>query len=173
MVSYYHHWRGMIDYKGPIEEFAHSYIKGYINYTPFWPHALDFWQMRHSPNVCFISYERMKSDLAAVVQETCKFLGKKIDAEQLEQLLQHLSFDSMKVNDACNHIREFAALRSVVSGCKETDFRFIRRGIVGSHKDELPLKVIEECDQWIIDNLSSYNLDMNDFINYSKYTLTH
>lgn len=173
MVSYYHHWRGMVGYKDSIKNFAFSYIKGYISYTPFWPHVLDFWQMRCSPNIFFISYERMKSDLATVIQETCHFLEKKIDAAQLEHMLKHLSFDSMKVNAACNHIREFADVRAVVSDCKETDFRFIRRGIVGSHKDELPTEVIQECDQWINDSLSSYKVAFNDFITYSKYNSTY
>lgn len=30
----------------------------------------------------------------------------------------------------------------------DNDFQFMRRGIVGSHKDELSLELIEKIDQW-------------------------
>lgn len=171
LVSYYHHWCGMVGYKGTIEDFATTYMQGHINFNPFWPHVLDFWHLRHQSHIFFTSYERMKRDLPAVVREVCHFLGKDIADAQLEQILRHLSFDNMRTNAACNHIREFAEVRAAApSGCESLQFRFIRRGIVGSYKDELPPHMIRECDQWIRDNLAPHNLCLDDFISYSKYS---
>lgn len=167
-VSYYHHWSGMVGYKGSKEDFVQSYIDGYVNFNPFWPHVLDFWQMRTSAQVFFTSYERMKMNLSGVIRDVCHFLNKTISNEQLSQLVDHLSFDKMKDNPACNHIKEFESMKAA-AGREVDEFRFVRRGIVGSHKDELPAHVIHEFDEWNDDNLKDYNLSIDDFINYSKF----
>lgn len=47
--------------------------------------------------------------------------------------------------------------------------RFVRRGVVGSHKDEMTADVIREFDLWSDVNLREYKLNMDDFATYSKY----
>ncbi|XP_046810895.1 luciferin sulfotransferase-like [Lucilia cuprina] len=167
-VSYFHHWRGMVGYKGSKEDFVQSYIDGHVNFNPFWPHVLDFWQMRSSSHVLFTSYERMKGNLSEVIKEVCQFLNKEITPAQLSSLVEHLSFDNMKNNPACNHIKEFESMKAA-TGRKVDEFRFVRRGIVGSHKDELASNVIQDFDEWNDENLREYNLSINDFTEYSKY----
>lgn len=158
----------MVGYKGSKEEFVQSYLDGHVNFNPFWPHVLDFWQIRNRPQIFFTSYERMKCDLSGVIREVCKFLDKTINDQQLAQLVDHLSFDKMKNNPSCNHIKEFESMRAA-AGREVADFNFVRRGVVGSHKDELPLKVINEFDEWIYENLNAHDLSVNDFTSYSKY----
>ena len=58
--------------------------------------------MRHLENVCFITYEEMKSDLAAVIRKVSKFLGYPVSEQSIPALLDHLSFDKMKKNAAVN-----------------------------------------------------------------------
>lgn len=159
----------MVGYKGSKEDFVQSYLDGHVNFNPFWPHVLDFWQIRNSPQVFFTSYERMKSDLPGIIREVCKFLDKTISDQQLTELVDHLSFDKMKNNPSCNHIKEFESMRAA-AGREVDDFNFVRRGIVGSHRDELPSNVIHEFDEWIYENLKDYNLSVEDFIRYSKYS---
>ncbi|KAM7342963.1 sulfotransferase 1 isoform 1-T2 [Cochliomyia hominivorax] len=167
-VSYFHHWRGMVGYKGSKEDFMRSYIDGHVNFNPFWPHVLDFWQMRNSPNVFFTSYERMKFELSNVIRDVCQFLSKEITQEQLSLLVEHLSFDNMKNNPSCNHIKEFESMKAA-AGREVDEFRFVRRGIVGSHKDELSSNMIEDFDEWNYSYLKDYNLSIDNFITYSKY----
>ncbi|XP_075166746.1 sulfotransferase 1 [Haematobia irritans] len=167
-VSYFHHWRGMVGYEGSKENFVQSYIDGHVNFNPFWPHVLDFWQLRNSPQVFFTSYERMKKDLGGVIQDVCRFLSKAINEHQLAEMIDHLSFEKMRDNPACNHVREFDSMKEA-SGREVDDFRFVRRGIVGSHKDELAPNIIENLDEWTFDNLHSLNLSIEDFTTYSKY----
>lgn len=47
--------------------------------------------------------------------------------------------------------------------------RFVRRGVVGSHKDEMTAEVIREFDLWSDINLRDYKLHSDDFATYSKY----
>lgn len=68
-----------------------------LYYLPYWSHILEFWEMRHQPNVFFTSYERMKKDLRSVLKDLCKFLEKPVPSEEtLDKAVEHLSFDSMK-----------------------------------------------------------------------------
>lgn len=168
-ISYYHHWRGMVGYKGSKEDFMHTYMDGYVNFNPFWPHVLDFWQLREQQNIYFTSYERMKFDLRSVVSDVCQFLNKKITYDEMEKLVDHLSFDKMKNNPACNHENEFKSIKDA-AGVEVEEFRFVRRGVVGSHKDELPQQVIAEFDEWIYDNLKDFDLTIEDIISYRKYS---
>lgn len=158
----------MVGYKGTKENFVQSYMDGYVNFNPFWPHVLDFWELRHTSQVFFTSYERMKKNLGVVIQDVCRFLDKTINTQQLDQMIDHLSFENMKDNPACNHIKEFESVKAA-SGREVEEFRFVRRGIVDSHKDELPAHVIHDLDEWTCDHLHELNLNIEDFTTYSKY----
>ncbi|EDW92367.2 LOW QUALITY PROTEIN: uncharacterized protein Dyak_GE14312 [Drosophila yakuba] len=167
-ISYFHHWRGMVGYQGTKSDFMHSFIDGYVNFTPCWPHILDFWQLRHEPNIFFTSYERMKGQLGQVIAEVAQFLERTLSQEQIQQMQRHLSFESMRDNPACNHVKEFESMKAA-AGREVEEFRFVRRGVVGSHKDELTADIIREFDLWSDSNLRDFKLNMDDFANYSKF----
>lgn len=59
-------------------------------------HAAEFYRLRNEPWVYYTSFERMKLNLRAVVEDLCKFLDKTITEEQMGHLLKHLSFEEMK-----------------------------------------------------------------------------
>ena len=69
--------------------------------------STEYWneKERGRDNVCFITYEEMKSDLKSVITKVSTFLGKGDvldDASRMEALMTHLSFDKMKDNKAVN-----------------------------------------------------------------------
>ena len=53
-------------------------------------------------NVCFITYEEMKKDLAAVIGKVSLFLGCNVSEKNIPSLVEHLSFDKMKDNKSVN-----------------------------------------------------------------------
>lgn len=86
----------MVGYKGTKEEFMNLYMEGHVNFNPFWPHVLDFYNLRNEDNVYFTSYEQMKQDLQKVIKGVAKFIHKPISDNDLDALVEHLSFDKMK-----------------------------------------------------------------------------
>lgn len=75
-------------------------ISGFL----IWKIISGFWRQRQSskPNLCFIRFEDMKSDLGSVVKEVSSFLGCPVQEALLPQLTDHLSFKQMKSNSAAN-----------------------------------------------------------------------
>ncbi|KAL5274011.1 hypothetical protein ACFFRR_000645 [Megaselia abdita] len=149
VVSFQPFLEALATFKGTKEQFIQAFMNDDLYYCPFWPHILEFWEMRHEKNVYFTSYERMKKDLKGVLKDLCEFVGKPIPSEEiLNQAVDHLSFDSMKKSSAGK------AMQAVIDGIKDlnnnndSNFQFMRRGIVGSHKDELTADQIKSLDSW-------------------------
>lgn len=84
----------------------------------------------------------MKSDLRSVIINVARFLDKALTEEQIEKLLVHLDFDSMKDNSAVNY-------EAIYRG---TSFKQMRKGIVGDHKNMMSEDIIKEFDEWIAKN---------------------
>lgn len=72
------------------------YMDGHVNFNPFWPHVLDFYNLRNEDHVFFTSYEQMKKNLSQVIKGIARFISKPIKDEDLDELVEHLSFDKMK-----------------------------------------------------------------------------
>lgn len=150
-ASYYHHHRLMFGYTGSWEEFVNAFIGGYVSFGSYWDHVLEFWKIRNEENVCLNSYEEMRKDLPAVVKRVAKFLNRSINSEQLKQLCNHLSFDSMKNNPAVTLESETALFDN--SHLEENVQPFIRKGQVGGWKSEFTPELAEKIDKWTAEKL--------------------
>ncbi|CAD7006364.1 unnamed protein product [Ceratitis capitata] len=136
VLSYGHFLRGKGAYNGSMEEFIDDFLNAETLYSPYWIHVYTRWQMRTEPNIFFTTYEEMKQNLSGVVERLNEFLEKPpLSEAQMEKLLNHLSFESMKANQQVNPTEVIKK-----SGRPGADFQFMRRGIVGSYKDELSVR---------------------------------
>ncbi|KAM7356189.1 luciferin sulfotransferase-like [Cochliomyia hominivorax] len=161
IVSYFHFHRGLGTWNGDINEFVEDLINNDIMYSPYWEHVMDFWHMREEKNIFFTTYEDMNRDLRSVLIRLNKFLEKPdLNEEQLKQLEKHLSFDYMKANKRVNPTFNIKAGHG--SPGVRADFEFMRRGIVGSHKDELTPDIQKKLDDWITEHLKKFNIKFED-----------
>ncbi|XP_069681095.1 luciferin sulfotransferase-like [Periplaneta americana] len=151
VVSWYHHHRLLNGYTGSCEEFVEAFIEGIVEYGPFWEHVLEFWKLREEPNVLFNTYEDMKKDLPGVVQRTAKFLNCELNAEQLEKLCEHLSFESMKNNPAVVN-QEDLNLRKHKDVIGDVQ-PMVRKGKVGGWKEEISPYLAQKITRWTEEKL--------------------
>lgn len=126
-------------------------------YSPFNDHVLKYWEIRNEPNFIFLFFEDMKRDLQGVLNELLKFFEKSFTQEEIEKLCNHLSFDKMKDNKSVNK-SEIMQMIDLMLGREATDFNFIRKGKVGSHKDELTSEEIELLQSYV-NNIDSEKTD--------------
>lgn len=151
VTSFYHHYCHLHGYPGTKEAFLEAILHDQVMFQPQIPHTLDFWSIRNEPNVLFLHFEEMKRNMAAVLVRASRFLDKSYTKEQLAQLENHLSFDVMKNNNAANHtilLEQMQALNGR-DDVKTSSFRFMRKGKIGSHREELTVEYIARLDAYI------------------------
>ncbi|PSN52263.1 hypothetical protein C0J52_08330 [Blattella germanica] len=93
-------------------------------------------------------------DLPGVVQRTAQFLQCDLNNDQLTELCQHLSFDSMKSNPMTNLEDLKPNYKINLEGKMEP---FMRKGKVGDWKseidDQLGEKIDKQVSQYIFRNI--------------------
>ncbi|XP_053692427.1 sulfotransferase 1B1-like [Sabethes cyaneus] len=152
-VSYYHHSKNFF-YRGTKEEFIKSFMKDLQFYSPIHTHVIGYHSLENCSNVLFLKYEDMKCNLPETVEKVCRFFGRSYEQDELNLLYEHLSFDAMKNNLACNYEdRSEGDWQN-----KDRDARFIRRGQMDSWKEELSTDQTEEIDRWTCESIKDHNL---------------
>lgn len=151
VTSFYHHYCHLHGYTGTKEAFLEAILHDQVMFQPQIPHTLDFWSIRNEPNVLFIHFEEMKRNMAAVLDQASRFLGKSYTKEQLTKLEHHLSFDVMKNNNAANHTILLDKMQALNGrdDVKTSGFRFMRKGKIGSHREELTAEYIVRLEAYI------------------------
>lgn len=86
-----------------MNDIMQAFLADEIIFSPFYDHVLNFWKSSNEPNVLFLTYEQMKSDMLSVLQRTRKFLAKSLIEEQLEKLSRHLHVNTMRNNVSPNN----------------------------------------------------------------------
>ncbi|XP_037049220.1 luciferin sulfotransferase-like [Bradysia coprophila] len=142
-ISYYHHMKSMRGFKGNLDDFFGLYLSGQVLCGPYFDHVMGFWKLRHLPNILLLTYEDMKRDLKDVLQKIADFLGKSLSNDEIHTLYEHLQVDSMRQNPSCNFEER------IQKAAINKEFKFIRRGIAGAYKDEMPAHWINKFDEEI------------------------
>uniref|UniRef100_A0A1I8JUQ0 Sulfotransferase domain-containing protein n=1 Tax=Anopheles funestus TaxID=62324 RepID=A0A1I8JUQ0_ANOFN len=154
VTSFFHHYRHLHGYVGTRETFLEAILHDVVIFQPQIQHTLDFWCIRDEPNVLFIHFEEMKRNMAKVLERACEFLGKSYTQEQLKCLEEHLSFEVMKKNDSANNSILLKLMKSISTGDAKDSFQFMRKGQVGSHREELSSEYIQKLNVYIERHLS-------------------
>ncbi|XP_035791328.1 luciferin sulfotransferase-like [Anopheles albimanus] len=149
VTSFYHHYQHLHGYNGSRETFFEAILQDLVMFQPQIAHTLDFWSISNEPNVLFLHFEQMKRNMYSVLKEASTFLGKPYTSQQLQSLEKHLSFDVMKDNNSANHSELLRMMKSISGVDVDKGFRFMRKGQVGSHREELEPEYITRLTAYI------------------------
>lgn len=141
-VSLFRFLESRPDEKQDFKTFFDNFIDGNVVFSPYWNHVGEAWSLRDHPNLCFLTFEDMKKDLRKTVDDVAKFFNKDLSEEQVEKLIDHLSFDSMQKNPSVNneHLKK--------SGKVKGNAQFIRKGVVGDFKNHLTPAMEQKMKSW-------------------------
>ncbi|CRL02069.1 CLUMA_CG015599, isoform A [Clunio marinus] len=119
----------------------------YFN-CPYHEFHHNFLNIPNYPNILYLTYESVTSNIDATIQKVADFLGVEISSENFVKVKEHLKFDNMKKNKACNNTLFFEKVNEIYKKRTDTD-KFIRRGKAGGYKDEMSQEYIEKFDKWM------------------------
>lgn len=109
----------------------------------------------------------MKHDLPGVIKKVATFLEKKITEEQVDVLVKHLDFESMKHNRSIYWISEEEKTEEQKKN-EEKHGKFFREGAVGTYKKEMSEEIMREIDEWTEKTVGDVPGLLEIFQRYSK-----
>lgn len=115
---------------------------------PYWEHLKEAWNRRTDPNLLFIFYEDMVTDIHKSIEKISAFMNKSYSESEIQLLIDHLSFQSLKSNDFVNGFE-----MKKVKLLTDKEGEFIRKGVVNGTDYELTSELEIRIDKWIAENL--------------------
>ena len=132
-------------------------MSGNIAETPHIEHMIEAWNLRHHPNMCFIFFEDMKTDLKSQIRKVATFLGKSYRDEQVDRLATHLHFDNIKQNQSVNY--DYLELSKLMYKDRGS---FVRKGKTGDWKNHFSPEMTVKFDNWMAEKLRGTDLRFAD-----------
>lgn len=134
MVSYFHHYKTM---EGGKESDFLKVVKGKKGLPAAckWHRHVETWLSNpFGAQMLIIKYEDLKNDPVRELQRFCSFAGVERDDGFLKLIASKAAFEKMREKEAQNGM-------GLIDWPKEK--AFVRRGKIGSHKDEMPPEILE------------------------------
>ncbi|XP_048225359.1 sulfotransferase 2A1-like [Perognathus longimembris pacificus] len=132
-----------------LQQYDEWFIQGNVAYGSWFAHVLGWMSMRESKSVLVLSYEALKKDTRSTVEKICQFLGKKLEPEELDLVVENSSFQAMKENKMSNYS---SMDRNYISANVE----MIRKGMVGDWKNHLTVAQAEAFDKIFQEKMAGF-----------------
>lgn len=100
LLSFYHFFEGFMFAPGSIslQQFSDNFFTTGSKSGRYWAHLNSWWPLRNDENCLFLSFEKLKEDLPAVVNKVAEFLAIEPQPALMEKVLEQSSFAFMSAN---------------------------------------------------------------------------
>jgi hypothetical protein len=99
-LSCYHLCRNFGTYWKSFDEYFEEFLRGKSVFGSWFKHVEGWWQHRQDPNVLFLTYEELKSDLARALERIIDFCHFDIAPERLPGIVERCGFAFMKAHES-------------------------------------------------------------------------
>lgn len=121
----------------------------------YFRHFESWWNVRDRPEVLLLFFEDMKEDLPGTVARVAELCEIPADADLLDRVVEYAGFDFMKRHgDRFDDLMMRERSERVAGIPPGSDSSKVRRGQVGSHRDELDPKLAAAIDDLWREELS-------------------
>ncbi|MCP4220149.1 MAG: sulfotransferase domain-containing protein [bacterium] len=155
-VSFFHHYKSILGYKGDFNEFYHNkFIKGEVQYGSWFEHVHDWWRNPDKLDLLFLTYEELSSDFEGTIRKIAAFCNVDLDDERMARICERSAFAYMKEQeDKFEHISELHwEFQRSLQGIQLNKGSFIRKGKVNQAKplfdEKMDALYQEQYNQWI------------------------
>ncbi|XP_036749452.2 amine sulfotransferase-like [Manis pentadactyla] len=145
LCSYFHFSNMLGSFKSTanIEEFMKDFLEGKVVGSLWFDHIKGWYEHKSHFNIQFIMYEDMKKDLRSSILRVCKFLGKKLNEEEVDAVMRQATFENMKSDPLANYT---TILRTSAEHLKNYEI-FLRKGTIGDWKNHMTVEQNERFDK--------------------------
>ena len=143
-VSFYHHTKGFKAYNfadGKFQDYFELFLSGKVDFNDYFDHLLSYLPHINDPNILFLLYEEMKSNVRECIRKIGQFLGGPFSESSenpdiLEKIVQNCEFKTMK------------ATPSLWSNKRvEGSTGFIRKGEIGDWRNHFTEEQTRKMDE--------------------------
>ncbi|XP_029452311.1 amine sulfotransferase-like [Rhinatrema bivittatum] len=141
MISFYyfHQTVAELDHTTNLDDFIEKFLTGNVPSSSWFDHVRGWYTHREDFNILFITYEEIIKDHRGAVLKLCDFLGKKLDDETVDRIVERSSFKNMKMDPTANY-------ETTNKG------QFCRRGTIGNWKTIMTVAQNEKFDKILQDS---------------------
>ncbi|XP_051780638.1 amine sulfotransferase-like isoform X1 [Erpetoichthys calabaricus] len=143
LVSFYHFHKFSNIFETPkdFNTFLEKFLNGNVFCSSWFNHIKGWYTHKDDFNILFLSYEEMIQDLRSSVKKMCTFLDRKLSDEEIDNVVEHSQFHTMKNNSFANYRQVCPEIFDYDKGS------FMRKGIVGDWKKHLTVEQNEKFDE--------------------------
>ncbi|XP_069742892.1 amine sulfotransferase-like [Narcine bancroftii] len=137
-LYYFQNYLTLLESTSSFEDFLEKFIDGKVLIGSWFDHVREWYKHKDEFDFLFLTYEELQQDFRTSTQKLCDFLGKKLDEDKLEMVVEECSFKAMLANPMANykHIPN-----------KNPNGTFLRKGIIGDWKNHFTVAQSERFDK--------------------------
>ncbi|KAM8952992.1 amine sulfotransferase-like [Pelodytes ibericus] len=150
IASFYHFSLILVHTQKPpnFETYLETFLAGDVFGGRWFDHVRGWYTHKDDFNILYIKYEDMIMDLRSVVKQICTFVGRELDEEALDIVVEKASFQGMKKDSRAN--KEDLPEELFIKSKKGV---FMRKGTIGDWKNLMTVAQSESFDEIFKENM--------------------